>query len=90
MYIEPFRARATQILHYIYIYLANFSKKATDRRTDHRNQLLVRTATLKCLAKPNPAAIPSKDLLLYKNPANEPILVNCTNEVIENESKLPV
>ena len=55
-----------------------------------RNQLLVRTGTLKCLAKPNPAAIPSNDLLLSKNPANEPILVNCTNEVIENESKLPV
>ena len=44
----------------------------------------------KCLAKPNPAAIPSNDLLLSKNPANEPILVNCTNQVIENESKLPV
>ena len=57
--------------------------------TDHRDQLLVRTGTLKCLAKPNPAAIPSDDLLLPKNPANEPILVNCTNEVIENESKLP-
>ena len=65
-------------------------KKVTDRWPDHRNQLLVRTGTLKCLAKPNPAAIPSNDLLLSKNPANEPILVNCTNEVIENESKLPV
>ena len=44
----------------------------------------------KVIAKPNPAAIPSNDLLLSKNPGNEPILVNCTNEVIENESKLPV
>ena len=67
-----------------------FFQKVTDRWADHRNQLLVRTGTLKCLAKPNPAAIPSNDLLLSKNPANEPILVNCTNEVIENESKLPV
>ena len=52
--------------------------------------LLVRTGTLKCLARPNPAAIPSNDLLLSKNPAKEPILVKRTNEVIENESKLPV
>ena len=76
---------------YIYIYISGrFFQKVTDRWADHRNQLLVRTRTLKCLAKPNPAAIPSNDLLLSKNPANEPILVNCTNEVIENESKLPV
>ena len=67
-----------------------FFQKVTDRWADHRNQLLVRTGTLKCLAKPNPAAIPSNDLLFSKNPANEPILVNCTNEVIENESKLLV
>ena len=65
-------------------------QKVTDRWADHRNQLLVRTGTLKCLAKPNPATIPSNDLLLSKNPAKDPILVNCTNEVIENESKLPV
>ena len=67
-----------------------FFQKVTDRWADHRNQLLVPTGTLKCLAKPNQAAIPSNDLLLSKNPANEPILVKCTNEVIENESKLPV
>ena len=67
-----------------------FLQKVTDRRADHRNQLLVRTGTPKCLAKPNPAAIASNDLLLSKNPFKEPILVNCTNEVIENESKLPV
>ena len=67
-----------------------FFQKVTHRWAVHRNQLLVRTGTLKCLAKPNPAAIPSNDLLLSKNPANEPILVNCYNEVIKNESKLPV
>ena len=67
-----------------------FFQKVTHRWADHRNQLLVRTGTLKCLAKPNPAAIPSNDWLFFKNPAKEPILVNCTNEVIENESKLPV
>ena len=67
-----------------------FFQKATDRWPDHRNQLLVRTGTLKCLSRPNTAAIPSNDLLLSKNPAKEPILVNCTNENIENESKLPV
>ena len=67
-----------------------FFQKVTHRWADHRNQLLVRTGTLKCLTKPNPAAIPSNALLLSKNPAKEPILVNCTNEVIENESKLPV
>ena len=67
-----------------------FFQKKTDRWADHRDQLLVRTGTLKCLAKTNPAAIPSNDLLLSKNPAKKPILVNCTNEVIENESKLPV
>ena len=42
------------------------------------------------LPKTNPAAIPSNDLLMSKNPANNPILVNCTNEVIETESKLQV
>ena len=67
-----------------------FFQKVTDQWVDHRNQLLVRTGTLKCLAKPNQAAIPSNDWLFFKNPAKEPILVNCTNEVIENESKLPV
>ena len=46
--------------------------------------------TLKCLTKPNPVAIPSNDLLLSKNPAKEPILANCTNEVIEIESKFSV
>ena len=53
-----------------------FFQKVTDRWADHTNQLLVRTGSLKCLAKPNPAAIPSNDLLLSKNPAKEPILVN--------------
>ena len=67
-----------------------FFRKKTDRWADHRDQLLLRWGTLKYLAKPNPGAIPSNDLLLSKNPAKEPILVNCTNEVIENESKLPV
>ena len=67
-----------------------FFQKVTDRWADHRNQLLVRRVTLKCLAKPNPATIPHNDLLLSKNPAKDPILVNCTNQVIENESKLPV
>ena len=45
-----------------------FFQKVTDRWADHRNQLLVRRGTLKCLAKPNPAAIPSNDLLLSKKP----------------------
>ena len=67
-----------------------FFQKVTDRWADLKNQLLVRTGTLKCLAKPNPAAVPSNDLLLSKNPAKEPILVKRTIEVIENESKLPV
>ena len=67
-----------------------FFQKVTDRWADHKNQLLVRTGTLKCLAKPNPAAITRNELLLSKNPAKEPILVNCTNEVIKNERKLPV
>ena len=67
-----------------------FFQKVTNRWADHRNQLLVRTGTLKCLAKPIPAAIPSNDLLYSKNLANEPIHVQCANEVIENESKLPV
>ena len=70
--------------------ICGFFQKVTDRSANHRNQLLVRTGTLKCLAKTNPAALPSNDLLLSKNPVNEPILVKCTNEVIENESKLPV
>ena len=67
-----------------------FFQKVTDRWADHRNQLLVPTGTLKCLAKPNPAAISSNDLLVSKNPANEPILVKRTNGVIENERKLPI
>ena len=67
-----------------------FFQKVTDRWADHRNQLLVRTGILKCLAKPNPAAVPSNDLLLTKKTAKEPILVKRTIEVIENESKLPV
>ena len=67
-----------------------FFQKVTDRWADHRNQFLVRAGTLKCLAKPNPATIPSNDLMLSKNPAKEPNLVNCTNEVIKNESKLLV
>ena len=41
-----------------------FFQKKTDRWADHRDQPLVRTGTLECLAKPNPAAIPSNDLLL--------------------------
>ena len=67
-----------------------FFQKVTDPWADHRNQLFVRTGTLKCLARPNPAAMLSNNFLLSKNPAKEPILVKCTNEVIENESKLPV
>ena len=70
--------------------ICGFFQKVTDRSAKHRNHFLVRVGTLKCLAKPNPAALPSNDLLLSKNPANEPILVKSTKEVIENESKLPV
>ena len=75
---------------YLTLSSGRFFQKVTDRWADHRNQLLVRTGTLKCLAKPNPAAIPSNDWMLSKNPAKEPILVTFTNEVIENESKLPI
>ena len=47
---------------------------------NHRNQLLVKTVTLNSLAKPNPARVPDKDVLL----------TNCTNEMIENENKFTV